>query len=58
MAVDINKELNFIRQIPVVGNYLGDALQRITKGVNLTGSMWAWILQACFRHRIRSSNST
>ena len=37
MAVDINKELNFIRQIPTIGNYLGDALQRIVKGVNLTG---------------------
>jgi hypothetical protein len=37
VAVDINKELTFIRQIPMIGNYLGDALQRIVKGVNLTG---------------------
>ena len=38
MAVDINKELTFIRQIPGIGNYLGDALDRITKGVNLLGT--------------------
>lgn len=37
MAVDINKELTFIRQIPGIGNYVGDALERIVKGVNLTG---------------------
>lgn len=38
MAVDINKELTFIRQIPGIGNYLGDAFERIVKGINLTGS--------------------
>jgi hypothetical protein len=38
MAVDINKELTFIRQFPGVGNYLGDALQRLVNGVNLTGT--------------------
>jgi len=37
VAVDINKELTFIRQIPGIGNYLGDALERIVKGVNITG---------------------
>jgi hypothetical protein len=38
VAVDINKELTFIRQIPDIGNWLGDALERIVKGVNITGS--------------------
>lgn len=38
MAVDINKEMTFIRQIPAIGNYLGDALDRIVKGVNTTGA--------------------
>jgi hypothetical protein len=38
MAVDINKELTFIRQFPGIGNYLGDALQRLVSGVNLTGT--------------------
>ena len=37
MGVDINKELTFLRQIPGIGNYLGDALERIVKGVNTTG---------------------
>jgi hypothetical protein len=37
VAVDINKELTFIRQLPVIGNYLGDALERLVKGVNTTG---------------------
>ena len=38
MAVDISKELNFLKNIPGVGNYLVDALDRITKGVNLLGT--------------------
>lgn len=38
MAVDINKELTFIRQIPGIGNYVGDALDRIVKGLNLASS--------------------
>jgi len=37
MAVDINKELNFVRQIPEVGKYVADALERIVKGINITG---------------------
>lgn len=37
MAIDINKELSFIRQIPGIGNYLGDAFERIAKGVNQLG---------------------
>lgn len=38
MAVDIKKELTFIRQLPVIGNYIGDALERIVSGVNTTGT--------------------
>jgi len=38
MAVDINKELNYIRLIPGIGNYLGDAFERLTKGVNQLGN--------------------
>ena len=38
MAVDINKELTLLRQVPGIGSYLSDALKRIVDGVNLTGT--------------------
>jgi hypothetical protein len=38
MAVDISKELTFLRQVPQIGNYLHDALQRLLAGVNNLGS--------------------
>lgn len=38
MAVDISKELVFLRQVPQIGNYLGDALQRLLSGVNNLGN--------------------
>ena len=37
MAIDINKELTFIRQIPQIGTYLGNAIEALTKGVNNLG---------------------
>lgn len=37
MAIDISKELVFLRQVPQIGNYLGDALQRLLSGVNNLG---------------------
>jgi hypothetical protein len=38
MAIDISKELVFLRQIPTIGNYLHDALSRIATGVNNLGN--------------------
>jgi hypothetical protein len=37
MALDIQKELAFLKQVPAIGNYLANALQRIQDGVNRLG---------------------
>jgi hypothetical protein len=38
MALDISKEISFLRQHPEIGNYLGEALQRLQDGVNTLGT--------------------
>lgn len=37
MPVDIEKELTFLRNIPQIGRYLGDALRKLVEGTNLLG---------------------
>lgn len=37
MPIDIEKELTFVRNIPEIGRYLGDALRKLVDGTNLLG---------------------
>jgi len=38
MSVSIDKEMTFLNQIPMFGNYLSNALQKLVNGVNTLGS--------------------
>jgi len=37
MPINLNDQINYLRQIPGFGQYLGDTLQRLQDGVNLLG---------------------